>query len=131
MSSVIAFDYSRRTTITRRWQINSARTPRRAGPLRTIPSQPPSSPSVLRKRAPRQRSARLLLSSSGRYLHLAPGFGNRQRGVDAFDLLVDDEEILGIVLALRLSVADKERRHELIVARAVERFVGHQRDLGR
>jgi len=37
---------------------------------------------------------------SGRPRHLAPGVRDRQRRVDAPDLLVDHEQVFGVLLAL-------------------------------
>src|SRR3569623_3312505 len=63
---------------------------------------------------------------SGRPRHLAAGLGKRQCRGRAFDFLIDNEQILGIVLALRLRVSDAQRWHQLIVAFAEESILRHQ-----
>src|SRR5665647_3349840 len=55
----------------------------------------------------------------GRPLHIAAGFADGRRGLVASHDLVDPEQVFRIVLALRLRLADKGRRHQLMIALAV------------
>ena len=61
---------------------------------------------------------------------LATGFGHGRRRLVARDDFIDPEQVVRIVLAFRLSLADEDGRHQLMIALAVIDLVRLQRDVG-
>src|SRR6516162_10053872 len=74
--------------------------------------------------------AKSVIPRSGRPFEMAAGLGHRQCGVDALYQLVDLEQIFRF-RALLDCVADIERRHQLVIAGAIERVIWHQGDFRR
>src|SRR5260221_8703445 len=74
---------------------------------------------------------RPLADASGRPLQFAAGFRLGRRRLVAGHDLIDAEEVLGVVLALLLRLADEGRGHQLMVALAVVALVRLQLHFGR
>src|SRR5207247_8136774 len=87
---------------------------------------PPARDAAMPPRARRKADV-----ASGGPLQRAAGLGFGRRGFVPRNHIVDAEQILGIVLAVRHRLADEGGGHQLVVALAVLAFVWLPLDFGR